>query len=58
LVRFGEIGHVRQIHEKLTGIANELPECANFVARMHSLVTAFEIRRYLATLEAIRKTHA
>jgi CheY-like chemotaxis protein len=58
LVRFGEIGHVRQIHEKLTAIANELPECANFVARMRSLVTTFEIRRYLTMLEAIRKTHA
>jgi CheY-like chemotaxis protein len=58
LIRLGEIGHVRQIHERLSGIVNELPQCASFVTHMRSFVTMFEIKRYLATLEAIRRPHA
>jgi len=58
LIRLGQIGHVRRIHEHLTRVANESPECANFVAHLRSFVTMFEIKRYLATLNAIRSPHA
>jgi CheY-like chemotaxis protein len=58
LIRLGESGHVRQIHDNLTRIVNEMPECATFVAHMRSFITTFEIKRYLAALEAIRSPHA
>ena len=58
LIGLGEIGHVRRIHEKLSMIANEAPECASFVARMRAFMTTFDMKHYVAALEAIRNRHA
>lgn len=58
LIGLGEIGHVRKILEKLREIENRSPECGDFVLRMRTIVNAFDLRRYAATLEAIRSSHA
>ena len=58
LIRLGEIGHVRRIHEKLTAIATNSPECADFVQRMRAFVASFDLKRYVAALETIRDSHA
>jgi signal transduction histidine kinase/CheY-like chemotaxis protein len=58
LIRLGEIGHVRRIHEKLNAIASGSPECGDFVQRMRAFVTAFDLKRYVAALESIRNSHA
>jgi signal transduction histidine kinase/CheY-like chemotaxis protein len=58
LISLGEIGHVVKIHEKLNAIADNAPECAAFIARMRSFVNAFDLKRYVAALEAIRGRHA
>jgi CheY-like chemotaxis protein len=58
LIRLGEIGHVRRIHEKLSAIATSAPDCADFVARMRAFVTSFDLKRYVAALETIRDSHA
>ena len=49
-----QIGHVRRIHERLSVIANASPECADFVAHVRAFVTAFDLKRYVAALEAVR----
>jgi hypothetical protein len=54
LVRLGEIGHVRKIQEKLASLERETPEYARFVQQLRSCVNAFDMKRYLAALEAIR----
>jgi hypothetical protein len=58
LINLGEIGHVRQIHQKLTVIAEGSPECADFVAQMRAFMITFDLKRYVAALEAIRSRHA
>ncbi|HEY1542853.1 MAG TPA: ATP-binding protein [Xanthobacteraceae bacterium] len=58
LIGLGEIGHVRRIHEKLNDISNASPACAVFVGELRGLVKAFDLKRYVATLEAIRNGHA
>jgi len=58
LIGLGEIGHVRRIHEKLNTIMEASPGCAGFVAQMRGLVKAFDLKRYVAALEAIRNGHA
>jgi signal transduction histidine kinase/CheY-like chemotaxis protein len=54
LISLGEIGHVRKILEKLAEIETSAPACRGFVAQMRSIVDAFDLKRYAATLEAIR----
>jgi CheY-like chemotaxis protein len=58
LIGLGEIGHVRRIHEKLNAIIEASPACAAFVAQLRGHVKAFDLKRYVATLEAIRNGHA
>ncbi len=58
LIGLGEIGHVRKIHDKLNAIADASPQCAGFVAQMRGFVKAFDLKRYVAALEAIRNSHA
>jgi len=58
LIGLGEIGHVRRIHEKLNAIMEVSPGCAGFVAQLRGLVQAFDLKRYVAALEAIRNGHA
>jgi CheY-like chemotaxis protein len=57
-IRLGEIGHVRRIQEKLSGLEREAPEYARFVNQMRAFVNAFDLKRYLAALEGIRGGHA
>lgn len=58
LISLGEIGHVLKIHQKLDAIAADAPECTEFVTQVRSWVNAFEFKRYVAALEAIRADHA
>ncbi len=58
LLGLGEIGHVRRIHEKLNAIMIASPACAGFVGELRGFVKAFDLKRYVATLEAIRTGHA
>jgi signal transduction histidine kinase/CheY-like chemotaxis protein len=58
LIRLGEIGHVTQIIEKLIDIERRSPECLEFVARMRSMVNAFDFRRYVSALQEVRAAHA
>jgi signal transduction histidine kinase/CheY-like chemotaxis protein len=58
LISLGEIGHVRRILEKLLEIENVSPQYGNFVAQMRTIISAFDLKRYAAALEAIRSRHA
>jgi signal transduction histidine kinase/ActR/RegA family two-component response regulator len=58
LISLGEIGHVRRIHEKLSQIEGASPDYSGFVAQMRAFVNAFDLKRYVAALEAIRSSHA
>jgi hypothetical protein len=58
LIGLGEIGHIRRIHEKLSDLENAAPEYARFVAQMRAFVNTFDLKRYVAALEAIRSGHA
>jgi hypothetical protein len=58
LIEFGEIGHVRRIHDKLEEIERISPEHSAFVEQMRAFVKAFDLKRYLAVLKAIRNSHA
>jgi signal transduction histidine kinase/CheY-like chemotaxis protein len=57
LISLGEIGHVRKIADKLTEIENRSPAYADFVAQIRIIIDAFDLKRYAATLEAIRGAH-
>jgi hypothetical protein len=57
LISLGEIGHVRKIADKLTEIENRSPAHADFVAQIRIIIDAFDLKRYAATLEAIRGAH-
>jgi hypothetical protein len=58
LIGLGEIGHIRRIQEKLNDLEHTAPEYSGFVAQMRVFVNAFDLKRYLAALEAARSTHA
>jgi signal transduction histidine kinase/CheY-like chemotaxis protein len=58
LIRLGDIGHVRQILEKLNEIERSSPECRDFTIRMRSMVTAFDFKRYVSALKEVRGAHA
>jgi CheY-like chemotaxis protein len=58
LIRLGDIGHVRQILEKLNEIESSSPECRDFTIRMRSMVTAFDFKRYVSALKEVRGAHA
>jgi signal transduction histidine kinase/CheY-like chemotaxis protein len=58
LISLGEIGHVRRIHEKLADIERASPKYESFVVQMRVFVNAFDLKRYLAALQAIRTHHA
>jgi CheY-like chemotaxis protein len=57
LISLGEIGHVRKIADKLTEIENRSPAYADFVAQIRIIIDAFDLKRYAATLEAMRGAH-
>jgi len=58
LIGLGEIGHIRHIQEKLNELEHITPEYSGFVAQMRVFVNAFDLKRYLAALEAARSNHA
>jgi hypothetical protein len=58
LIGLGEIGHIRRIQEKLNELEHTAPEYSSFVAQMRVFVNAFDLKRYLAALEAARSNHA
>ena len=58
LISLGEIGHVRRIQEKLNEIEHTAADYAGFVAPLRAFISAFDLKRYLATLEAMRSGHA
>jgi CheY-like chemotaxis protein/anti-sigma regulatory factor (Ser/Thr protein kinase) len=55
LYRLGRIGHVRGIHAKLSEMAAEHPANEALATRLRTLVTHFELKRYMNVLEAMRK---
>jgi signal transduction histidine kinase/CheY-like chemotaxis protein len=58
LISLGEIGHVRRIQEKLNEIEHTAADYAGFVAPLRAFISTFDLKRYLATLEAMRSGHA
>jgi hypothetical protein len=58
LISLGEIGHIRRIQEKLSDLEHSAPEYSGFVAQVRVFVNAFDLKRYLAALEAARSNHA
>jgi hypothetical protein len=53
LIRLGQLGHIRAIQLKLDQIGNELPEHADFVSEMRSLIDRFDLDQYMATLKTL-----
>ncbi len=58
LIRLGEIGHVTRILEKLSEIERGSPECGEFIARVRSMASAFDFKRYASALQELRGAHA
>jgi hypothetical protein len=58
LIHLGQIGHLRGILERLVEIERTTPAHAEFVAQMRGIVNAFDLKRYVAELEAVRSTYA
>jgi CheY-like chemotaxis protein len=54
LYRLGRIGHVRGIEAKLQEIEAENPATAPFAAHLRTLVSNFDLKRYMSVLDAIR----
>ena len=57
LYRLGSIGHVRGIEAKLRELELEDPSHEAVAAHLRSLVSNFDLKRYMNVLEAMR-THA
>ncbi len=55
LLQLGRIGHVRGIQAKLREIENEDAANKPFVNHMRTLVTNFDLKRYMKTLEGMHK---
>lgn len=53
LIRLGQLGYVRAIQLKLDEIGTELPEHADFVTQMRTLVDRFNLDQYMATLKTL-----
>jgi DNA-binding response OmpR family regulator len=54
LYRLGRIGHVRGIEAKLKEIEAEDPATAPFAEHLRTLVSNFDLKRYMSVLAAIR----
>ncbi len=55
LFRLGSIGHVRGIEAKLKEIETEDPATAPFAAHLRTLVSNFDLKRYMSVLGAMRE---
>ncbi len=58
LMKLGEIGYVRGIKAKLTEIEAAGPEHGAFVAHLRDLMETFDLKQYMAVLEAMRSNDA
>jgi len=54
LYHLGRIGHVRAIEAKLRELEAEDPGSGAFAGRLRALVAAFDLKRYMNVLEALR----
>jgi hypothetical protein len=54
LHQLGNIGYVRGIEAKLDEIVDANPAHGEIVASLRALVRNFELKRYMATVEALR----
>ena len=54
LMKLGEIGYVRGIQAKLAEIEADSPENGAFVSHMRDLMDTFDLKQYMAVLEALR----
>ena len=55
LIQLGRIGHIRGIQAKLREIENEDATNKPLVGHLRTLVSNFDLKRYMHTLEGIRK---
>jgi CheY-like chemotaxis protein len=55
LYQLGRIGHVRGIQAKLQEIESEHPANKPFTTHLRTLITNFDLKRYMNVLEAMRK---
>ncbi len=55
LYQLGKIGHVRGIQAKLQQIDAEHPDNKRFVTQLRDLIGNFDLRRFMNTLEGMRK---
>ncbi|WP_426435210.1 hybrid sensor histidine kinase/response regulator [Bradyrhizobium genosp. P] len=53
LIGLGQLGYIRAIQLKLDEIGNELPEHADFVGQMRTLIDRFDLDQYMATLKTL-----
>jgi hypothetical protein len=58
LIQLGQIGHFRGISATLDDIETNSPNHAASVAELRALVNSFNLSRFLAVLEAQRRTYA
>jgi signal transduction histidine kinase/CheY-like chemotaxis protein len=55
LIRLGQIGYVRAIQEKLAEIESKSPAHRNFTTHLRVFVDGFDLKRYVAVLESVRR---
>jgi signal transduction histidine kinase/CheY-like chemotaxis protein len=55
LHQLGKIGHVRGIQAKLSAIDAEHPDNKRFVAQLRALIGNFDLRRFMTTVDEMRK---
>ena len=58
LLKLGEIGYVRGIQAKLKEIESASPDNGAFVSHMRDLMETFDLKQYMAVLEALRSDDA
>ena len=57
LIRLGRIGYMRGIEDKLTAIDANSAAHRDFVTYMRVFTDGFDLKRYMAVLEAFRIGH-
>jgi CheY-like chemotaxis protein len=55
LIRLGQIGYVRAIQDKLAEIESSSPAHRNFTTHLRVFVDGFDLKRYVAALESVRR---
>ena len=55
LYQLGRIGHIRGIQSKLQAIEDEHGDNKRFVTQLRGLIANFDLRRFMNTLEGMRK---